>query len=61
MNEAFGLVNEFIIRTRLARIGYSAADLKELDADKAHYFILVDNEMEKAKAEAEKQAMKRKK
>lgn len=58
-NEAYSLVSEFFIRKTLYKLGFMASDLKHLDADKAMRLILISNELDKIKSEAEKKAIKK--
>lgn len=59
MNDAYSVVNEYIIRQKLYAIGFTAGDLCNLDAEQANHFIVIANEIEIAKQEAEKRAMKK--
>lgn len=55
----YHVVSEYFMRQRLAKIGFTAADLKELDSDKALHFLIISNELDKIKREAEEKAMKK--
>lgn len=59
MNDSYLIVNEYIVRKKLYAIGFTASDLKELDAEKAAHFLSVDNAIELEKQDAEKRAMKK--
>lgn len=45
-NSAMPLVREFIERKRLAKLGFTT-QLSGLRADKAHWFILIDSELDR--------------
>ncbi|MBK7380553.1 MAG: hypothetical protein IPJ03_16480 [Ignavibacteriales bacterium] len=47
------------MRERLFKIGFTAKDLEDLDADKARGFVLISNELDKIKHEAEEKAAKK--
>lgn len=47
------------MRERLFKIGFTSEDLKNLDADKAKKFILISNELDKLKNEAQEKANKK--
>lgn len=49
------------MRQRLAKLGFTASDLKKLDAEKALEFLLISNELDKIKSEAQERAAKGKK
>lgn len=46
-NEMFDLVNEYLVRKRLAKLGFTASDLKKLDGEHAMNLLLVDHAIEK--------------
>jgi hypothetical protein len=54
----FSVVNEYIMRKRLYELGFTAADLFDLDAETAEQFIIISNELDTIKREAEKRAQK---
>lgn len=58
-NEAYGIVSEYLMRERLARLGFTHSDLKDLDSEKALNFLLISNELDKIKREAEEKAMRK--
>jgi hypothetical protein len=57
--DAYGVVSEYLMRERLAKLGYTAADLKELDSDKAQHFLTISAELDKIKRETEEREMKK--
>ena len=55
----YHVVSEYLMRERLAKIGFTSSDLKELDPDTASYFLIISNELDKMKREAEEKALKK--
>lgn len=47
------------MRERLYKIGFTAKDLETLDAETAKNFVLISNELDKIKHEAQEKAYKK--